>query len=50
VKCVATLPCNLFLMASFADINVLQGSVATYARGGGTFNIRLTANVPRNLQ
>ena len=25
----ATLPCNLSLMARFADINVSQGSVAT---------------------
>jgi len=36
-------------MACFADINVSQGSVATYARRGGTFNIYLTANLPRNL-
>ena len=28
---VAALPCNLSLMACFADINVSQGSVATYA-------------------
>jgi len=33
----------------FADINVSQGSVATYARCGGNFSIRLTANLPRNL-
>ena len=32
-------------MASFADINVSQGSVATYARCGGMFNICLTANL-----
>ena len=32
---VATLPCNLSLMACFADINVSQSSVATYARYGG---------------
>ena len=31
---VATLPCNLSLMACFAEINVSQGSVATYARRG----------------
>ena len=49
LKYVATLPCNLSLMASFADINVSQGSVATYARCGGIFDIRLTANLPRNL-
>jgi len=30
VKYVATLPCNLSLMACFADNSVLQGSVATY--------------------
>jgi len=48
-KYVATLPCNLSLMACFADINVSQGSVATYARCGGTFNIRLGTNLLRNL-
>jgi len=26
-----------------------QGSVATYARCAGIFDIRLTANLPRNL-
>jgi len=36
-------------MACFADINVSQGSVATYARCGGMFNIHLTANLLRNL-
>ena len=36
-------------MACFADINVLQGSVATYARSSGIFDIHLTANLPRNL-
>jgi len=36
-------------MACFADINVSQGSVATYARYGGILNIHLTANLPRNL-
>ena len=36
-------------MACFADINVSQGSVATYARYGGIINISLIANVPRNL-
>jgi len=30
-------------------INVSRGSVATYARCGGIFNIRLTTNLPRNL-
>ena len=38
-------------MACFAepDINVSQGSGATYARCGGIFNIHLTTNLPRNL-
>ena len=36
-------------MACLADINVSQGSVATYARCGGMFDIHLTANLPRNL-
>ena len=36
-------------MTCFGDINVSQGSVATYARCGGTFNIHLTAYLPRNL-
>ena len=49
VKYVATLPCNLSLMACFAHINVSQGSVATHARRGGIFNIHLTANLPTNL-
>jgi len=49
LKNVATLPCNLSLMACFADINVSQGSVATYARCSGNFDTHLTANLPRNL-
>jgi len=49
LKYVATLPCNLSLKAGFADINVSQGSVATYARCGGIFGILLTANLTRNL-
>ena len=49
LKYVATLPCNLSLMACFADINVSHGSVATYARCGGIFNIHLTTNLGRNL-
>ena len=36
-------------MAYFADINVSPASVATYARCGGIFDIRLTANLKRNL-
>jgi len=35
-------------MACFADI-VSQGSLATYARCGGIFNMHLTANLPRKL-
>jgi len=49
LKYVATLPCNLSLMACFADIDVSQGSAATYARCDGILNIHLTANLPRNL-
>ena len=36
-------------MACFADINVSQGSAATYLRCGEIFDIPLTANLPRNL-
>jgi len=36
-------------MACFVDINVSQGSAATYARCGGIFNNSLTTNLPRNL-
>jgi len=50
LKYVATLHYNLSLMACCADINVSQGSVATYSRCGGIFNMHLTANLPRNLQ
>jgi len=35
---VATLSSNLSLMTCFADINVSQGSVATYASSGAIFN------------
>jgi len=49
LKYVTTLPCNLSLMACFADINVSQGSVTTYAMCGGICDIHLTANLPRNL-
>jgi len=31
-------------MACFADINVSQGSVATYAKCGGSFDNHFTAN------
>ena len=37
------------LIACFADIIVSQGSVATYARRGGIIDVRLTANLPRNV-
>jgi len=37
LKYAVTLPCNLSLKACFADINVSQGSVATYARRGSIF-------------
>ena len=36
-------------MACFADSNISQGSVSTYARCGGIFNMHLTANLPRNV-
>ena len=37
-------------MACFADINVSQGSVATYAKCGGISDLtHLTASLPRNL-
>jgi len=49
LKCVATLPCSLSLMAYFAGINVSQGNVATHARCRGIFNTCLTANLPGNL-
>ena len=49
LKYVATLPCNSSLVACFADNNVLQGSVATYARCGEIFNVHVNANLLRNL-
>ena len=49
LKYVATLLCNLSLMACIADVIVSQGSVATYARCGGIFNVHLTAKLLRNL-
>jgi len=36
-------------MACFADINVSQGSVATYGRCGRIFHKHLTANIPGKL-
>jgi len=33
----------------FSDINISQGSVATYATNGGIFNNQLTANLPWSL-
>jgi len=49
LKYVATLPCNVSLMACFAGVNVSQGSVVTYARCSGIFDIHFTANLPKNL-
>ena len=49
LKYAATLPCNLSLLACFADINVSQGSVATYAMCGRIFSMHLIANLPGNL-
>jgi len=36
-------------MAFFADINVSQGSVATYAKCDGIFDMHLTAHLAGNL-
>ena len=36
-------------MTCFADTNVSQGSVATYAGEVGFLNNHLTANLPRSL-
>ena len=36
-------------MACFADINVSQGSAATYARNAGITYNQFTANLPGNL-
>ena len=50
LKYADTIPSNLSLRAYFADINVSQGRyVARYARCGGIFDIRLTANLTGNL-
>ena len=49
LKYAATLTCNLSLMACFADNNVSQGSVATYAKCCGIFEKHLNANLPGNL-
>jgi len=35
-------------MACFADTNVSQRSVATYAKSGGILNVHLTANLQGN--
>jgi len=45
LKYVATLPCNMSLRVCFADINVSQGSVATYARCG-KISTHLTVSLP----
>ena len=47
---VPALPCNLSLVACFADINVSQGSVATYSRCGVILKIHLTTNISLNLR
>jgi len=49
---VATLPCETLMSAKqacFADTNISQGCVATYARCGGIFNIYFTTNLQRKL-
>ena len=50
IKYVVTVPCNLSLLTCFDDINVSQGSVATYARRGGIFNMHFIANLSRNVR
>jgi len=52
LKYVATLPCNLSLVAYFADINVSHGSVASYARCGGIypFNCKSTKKSSSELK
>ena len=47
LKYVAKLPCNLSSMAVL--LTLMFHEVATYARCGGSFNIHLTTNLPRNL-
>ena len=49
-KYAATLPCNLSLMACFADINVSQGSVATYLRCGGVVNNQIKKGLLLSLR
>jgi len=49
LKYVATLSCNLSLIACFLTLVFSQGSVATYAKSDGMFNNLFTANLPRNL-
>jgi len=44
LKYEATLPCNLSFVVFFTDINASRGTVATYSRCCGIFNIHLTAN------
>jgi len=46
---VAALPCETLMSAKHVINDKLQGSVATYLRCGGIFNIHLTTNLPRNL-
>jgi len=36
-------------MACFADVNVSQGSVATYARCGGILNTNSTTDLTKSL-
>jgi len=49
LKYVATLPCNLSLIACFLTLMFSQGSVATYGRSNEIFNNQFTANLSRNL-
>ena len=48
-KRVATLPCNMSLIACFLTLSTnAQGGVSTYARCGGIFDNRFTANLQAN--
>jgi len=49
LSCVAT-RCTFIVNRLFSDINVSQGSVATYARCGRIFNNHFTTNLLKNLQ
>jgi len=49
LKCLICLPMQLLPIASFCTIYILQGSVATQIRCGGTFSSHFIANCPENV-